>query len=79
MPHTPSEINQDALQRSLFLQWMNKYILINNLPFNPCGMLIRTALDTGAMLGELLGHSTITITMDTYSDVMPEHKKEALE
>ena len=28
---------------------------------------------------ELLGHSTVTITMDTYSHVMPEQKKEAME
>ena len=28
---------------------------------------------------ELLGHSTVTITMDTYTHVMPEQKKEAME
>ena len=88
-----------------------QHILINNLPFNPIGVLIRTALGTGARLGELLGlslkdidfenniihirngvvrenlftadgklgHSTVTITMDIYSHVMPEQKKEAIE
>ena len=34
-----------------------QHILINNLPFNPIGVLIRTALGTGARLGELLGLS----------------------
>ena len=28
---------------------------------------------------ELLGHSTVTITMDTYSHVLPEQKREAIE
>jgi len=28
---------------------------------------------------EILGHSTITLTLDTYSHVMPELKKEAVD
>ena len=28
---------------------------------------------------ELLGHNTVTITMDTYSHIIPEQKKEVME
>lgn len=48
---------KETIEEVQVLTREEQQLIIENLPFNPLGVLIRTALGTGARLGELLGLS----------------------